>query len=106
MKLLAHRAIYGELNGAHSLIAKSSDAKSPFEELIVRTDRPPGLLPPNIEWDAYTSGYPVLDNYVLSKTFPDASASRSGMVITHVLVFETKELVSLNDLTSALQLLP
>lgn len=106
MILTAHQAVYGDHNGAHVLIAKSSQAKSPFAELTRRTDRPPGHLPPNLRWQPYVSGYPYEHWYVLTKTFPDETASRAGMVITHALVFNLEELISVNDLSPVLQLLP
>jgi len=106
MKLVAHQAVYGEVNGAHTLIAKSSEAKSPFFELARRTDRPPGHLPPNLQWQSYLSGNSVGDYYILTRTFPDETASRSGMVITHALVFALDEFAFVNDLNSVLRLLP
>jgi hypothetical protein len=106
MKLVAHQAVYGEVNGAHALVAKSSDARSPFLELTSHSDRPPGLLPPNVVWEPYVSGHPLGDYYILSITFPDETASRPGMVITHALIFKTTEFAILDDLSLALQLLP
>ena len=103
MKLLAHQALYGDVNGAHALIAKSSEAKSPFLELTRRTDRPSGYLPPDLRWQPYVSGYAVENRYVLTKTFPDETASRAGMVITHALVFSLEELTSVTNLTPVLQ---
>src|SRR5205823_6529481 len=71
-----------------------------------RTDRPPGHLPPNLQWQPYVSGYSFEDNYILTRTFPDETASRSGMVLTHALVFGLEELILVSDLNPALQLLP
>jgi hypothetical protein len=106
MKLTAHQAIYGDVNGAHVLIAKSAEARSPFFELTPRTDRPPGHLPPNIQWQPYVSGYAFEDWYVLTRTFQDDKASRAGMVITHALVFNLEQFIAVNDLNSPLLLLP
>jgi hypothetical protein len=103
--MLIHQAIYGETGGAHSLIAKSSDERSPFAELKAHTDRP-GNPPPNLLWHPYLSGFGFAGYYVLSVTFPDPEASRPGMVLTHVLLADIAEVSCLASLEPLLSFLP
>jgi hypothetical protein len=98
-----HRAIFGEVKGAHDLIIASSDApESVLTELAARyTDR---LLPAQISWKPYVCGLPIRGHYVVTRTFP-VKATRSGMVQTHAVIVP---LSALDDLTleRLLNLLP
>lgn len=105
MTVLVHQAIYGDDRGAHGLLTKSSDDRSPFVELTIRTDRP-GNLSPNLVWDPYISGFPSGRYYVLAKTFPDPRASRPGMVLTHALILDLEAAAQFADLQTLLQILP
>lgn len=105
MRVAVHQAIFGESRGAHALLVKSTSEEVPFIELKSRTDRY-GSPPPNTSWDPYISGYRFKEYYVISKTFPDANATRSGMVLTHALVLNLTEVIKLHDLQSLFRLLP
>jgi hypothetical protein len=105
MKVQAQRAVYGEVNGAHTLIAPKVNALPELAKITRFTDRP-GHLPPHISWQPYFSGYPFEDYYVLSITFPDPIATRAGMVLTHVLLFKLEEAILMSDLMPALLALP
>src|SRR5258708_27792613 len=85
-----HRAIFGDVKGAHNLIAASAGAPDPVISDLASyyTDR---LLPVEVPWASYTCGFPVRDTYVLTRTFP-VQATRSGMVQTHALIFNQQEI--------------
>ncbi|MGO9256338.1 MAG: hypothetical protein ACLQU1_08570 [Bryobacteraceae bacterium] len=85
-----HRAIFGDVKGAHNLIAASADAPDPVISDLASyyTDR---LLPVEVARESYTCGFPVQDRYVLTRTFP-VRATRSGMVQTHALIFDQQEI--------------
>lgn len=100
--MLIHQAIYGERNGAHSLLAKSSEDKEPFSTLTAYTDRPPGDVPASVQWTPFVGGFVFGAHYVVTKTFPDPTATRSGMVRTHALIAELDELVQVSDLAAFL----
>lgn len=105
MKVRAHRAVYGDVNGAHDLIEPRTNTPLPFKKITRFTDRP-GHLPPHVNWRPYVSGFPFEDYYVLARTFPDPTASRAGMVLTHALAFELRDAVQMPDLAPALLALP
>jgi hypothetical protein len=105
MKVLAQRAVYGDVNGAHALIEPKAAALPYLTKITRFTDRP-GHLPHHVNWQPYFSGYPFENYYVLSVTFPDPTASRQGMVLTHVLVFNLENAIQMPDLMPALLTLP
>ena len=98
-----HQAFYGEVNKAHSKIHQTIDDSELTSFLIRFTDRP-GSLTPGVTLKPYLSGSAFKKYYVFTKTFPDPQASRSGMVLTHVLITEGALLNDLNDLKSILNL--
>jgi hypothetical protein len=63
-----HRAIFGEVKGAHDLIASSSGLpEAVLSDLASHyTDR---LLPTEIPWQPYSTGFPVRGYYVVTRTF-------------------------------------
>lgn len=105
MKVVAQRALYGDVNGGHDLIEPQTHPLALLRKLTRFTDRP-GQLPPHIGWTPYLSGIPLDDCYILARTFPDPTASRAGMVLTHALIFGLEEAARMPDLTPALMALP
>ncbi len=103
-KIVIHQAYYGEVNKSHSKIHQTVDDSELTSFLIKFTDRP-GPLPPGVLLKPYLSGSAFKNYYVFSKTFPDPLASRSGMVITHVLIADKSTLENINDLQIILSLL-
>jgi hypothetical protein len=102
--IIIHQAFYGEVNKAHSKIHQTIDDSKLASFLIRFTDRP-GSLTPGVTLIPYLSGSAFKKYFVFTKTFPDPHASRSGMVLTHVLITEISSLKNLNDLKSILSLL-
>jgi len=105
MKVIAQRAVYGDVNGAHDIIEPKHSPLPIFRKITRFTDRP-GHLPPHLNWAPYLSGIPFEDSYILTITFPDPSASRAGMVLTHALILGLEDAIRLPDLTQALATLP
>ncbi len=103
-KIVVHQAYYGEVNRAHSKIHQTIDDSELTSFLIQFTDRP-GSLPPGVLLNPYISGSAFKNHYVFSKTFPDPQATRSGMVLTHVLIVDLSTLESIKDLKLILELL-
>ena len=103
-KIRIHQAFYGEVNRAHSKINQTVDDPELTSFLIRFTDRP-GSLTPGVPLKPYLSGSSFKKYYIFTKTFPDPHASRSGMVVTHVLIMDTESLQELNYLQSILNLL-
>lgn len=101
-RITIHQAFYGEVNKAHSCIKQTLNDSELTSFLITFTDRP-AALPPGIELSPYLSGGSFSKYYLFAKVFPDASATRSGMVFTHVLILNIDDLThlhNLQDLTS------
>ncbi|ERM80843.1 hypothetical protein P872_11850 [Rhodonellum psychrophilum GCM71 = DSM 17998] len=103
-KIVINQAYYGEVNKSHSKIHQTIDDSELTSFLIQFTDRP-GPLPPGVLLKPYLSGSAFKNYYVFSKTFPDPQASRSGMVVTHVLIADISTLEDINDLQIILRLL-
>ena len=97
------QALYGECRGAHSLLASSGD-DAVSTAIVQRLDLP-DTAPANVEWSPFLRGFPYQDRYVLSRTFHDTGASRSGMVFSHALLAPLDELVETSDLQPLLKLL-
>lgn len=97
------QALYGEYRGGHSLLASSGDDQV-SAGLVQRLDLP-DTAPPGVEWSPFLRGFPYRDRYVLSRTFHDTGASRSGMVLSHALIAPLDEVGETPDLRSLLKLL-
>ena len=97
------QALYGDYRGGHSLLASSGDDEI-STGIVHRLDLP-DTAPPGIEWSPFLRGFPYGNQYVLSRTFRDASASRGGMVFSHALLARLDEIVEMSDLGPLLSLL-
>ncbi len=102
-KITIHQAFYGEANRAHSCIKQTISDPELTSFLIAFTDRP-AALPPGVNLLPYLSGSAFAKYYILTKTFPDSTATRAGMVFTHVLIFKQAEIISIDNLQSVLSL--
>jgi hypothetical protein len=108
MEVQVFRAIFGDKNKAHALLASSASSAGralPFSGLTTLTDRP-NLPKYGFRWKPYISAYAFGDYYILSKTFPDLDVSRTGMVLTHALAVSLDVLASVADIEPILSLLP
>jgi hypothetical protein len=98
-----HQAFYGEVNRAHSRIKQTIVDSELTSFLIAFTDRP-AALPPGVNLLPYLSGSAYSDYFILTKTFPDQSATRAGMVFTHVLVVNQADIDSIHNLQDVFSL--
>jgi nucleoside phosphorylase len=105
VKISLHQAVFGELNRAHGTLAHSGVSSETLADLEGRTDLPVNA-PHGVAWHPYLSGLRVGDQYVLSRTWPDEIASRSGMVVTHSLVASAEEIGRVDDIRCLIGLLP
>lgn len=102
-KITIHQAFYGEANRAHSCIKQTITDPDLTSFLIAFTDRP-AALPPGVNLLPYLSGSAFAKYYILTKTFPDSTATRAGMVFTHALILKQAEIISINNLQNVLSL--
>jgi GTPase-associated protein 1, N-terminal domain type 1/Effector-associated domain 1 len=93
-------AIYGEVKGGHALRAASADPQ--FARNIAPKLDLPSNPPPGVQWPPYISGFAEGHFYILARTFPDPTASRSGMVRSHALIARTSDLVRCRNVSSLL----
>jgi nucleoside phosphorylase len=96
-----HQAFYGEVNRAHSCIKQTFSDTDLTSFLNAFTDRP-AALPPGVSLLPYLSGTPYFKYYLLTKTFADLSATRAGMVFSHVLIFKLEDIARINNLGAVL----
>ncbi|WP_140919637.1 GAP1-N1 domain-containing protein [Limnobaculum xujianqingii] len=90
------QAIYGESRGGHGL--KMATSEHPIiSELTSRLDLP-DTAPPGVDWSPFVSGFPYREYFVLSRTFADPSATRSGMVLSHAVIAKLSDVINMPDL--------
>ncbi len=101
LTIIVHQAYYGEVDRSHGCIIQTISDTELTSNLISFTDRP-GALIPGVDLAPYISGEAFGKYYVFSKTFPDYTAKRSGMVFTHLLIIgaEDLKLIDLNSILS------
>ena len=95
--IILHQAFYGEVSRAHSCIKQTIVDPELTSFLIAFTDRP-AALPPGVSLLPYISGSAYSKYFILTKTFSDQSATRAGMVFTHVLIINQLDIDSINNL--------
>jgi nucleoside phosphorylase len=100
-KITIHQAFYGEVNRSHSCIKQTIADTDLTSFLIAFTDRP-AALPPGFSLAPYLSGSAYSKYYILTKTFPDLTASRSGMVFTHALILDIADVIFISNLQNIL----
>ena len=95
-----HQVIYGDVNGAYSLISSSFRDKEVPTRLANSTDlvdRPPD----NVLDAPILRGFPKDDYYLFLKTFPyESKGVRRGRVFTHALILALDDFVKIKDLSN------
>ncbi|KAA6320343.1 hypothetical protein EZS27_029874, partial [termite gut metagenome] len=91
-----HQSFWGEVNHGHDLITTSLNNDVLNQTLSSFTDRPGSTYGRNIR--PYFSGKKIGDYFVFTKSYPDDTSSRTGMVFTHALIFSTKEITSVKNI--------
>ena len=105
MIVRVHRAICGERDRAHSLLATSTSDEAAMRFLPLITDLPLNQ-PAGFVWEPFIRGFAREKWYVLTKTFSDQAAPRPGMVRTYALLLALDEAIAITDLSEMLALLP
>jgi len=106
MALVIHRAVYGEKDGAHDLLCSSLPRNQLPSALRGLADRPPGTVPPGINWSPLLACAPVGNFWVVWRSIEDTEASRGGMVQSHCLLISLANIADLPDLDPLLAALP
>lgn len=100
-KININQAYYGEVSRSHGCIASSLDDENLKSYLIGFSDKP-SRIPFGIILEEYYSANKYSSYFIFAKTLPDPTASRAGMVFTHVLIVNIEDTESINDLSSLL----
>lgn len=102
-KITIHQAFYGEVSRAHSSIKQTIVDPELTSFLITFTDRP-AALPPGVNLLPYISGSAYSKYFIITKTFSDQSATRAGMVFTHVIIINQTDIDSIHNLQNIFSL--
>ena len=95
------QAFYGDIGKSHGCISSTFRNGDLNSFLTAFTDRP-GAIPAGIIMEPYLSGIRFDGKYIFTKTFPDLTAARGGMVFTHVLILEINDLSYIKNLKDIL----
>ncbi|WP_166919786.1 GAP1-N1 domain-containing protein [Flavobacterium poyangense] len=96
------QAYYGDIGKSHGCIASTFRDSDLNSFLTAFTDRP-GALAAGMVMEPYLSGIRFGSKYIFTKTFPDPTAARGGMVFTHVLIVELSDIAYLKDFRDVLK---
>jgi len=106
MAIVIHLAVYGEKDGSHDLLCSSLPRDQLPSALRGLADRPPGTIPPGINWSPLLACAPVGNFWVVWRSIEDSGASRGGMVQSHCLLISLANIAELPDLEPLLAILP
>jgi hypothetical protein len=98
------KAVFGQVGQGHGL--RSFSSKEDFFKRASQWLDIPDVVPSGVNFSPYISGFSLEDQYVISRTFLDVNASRSGMVVAYALAVSIDEITFLNDINKLLELLP
>ncbi|MDR1504579.1 MAG: hypothetical protein LBT43_19195, partial [Prevotella sp.] len=91
-----HQSFWGEVNHGHGLIATSIHDDTLNQVLSSFSDRPGSTYGQSIR--PYFSGKKIGNFFVFTKSYPDNTSSRAGMVFTHALIFHIDDIIHINDI--------
>ncbi|OON69972.1 effector-associated domain EAD1-containing protein [Hymenobacter sp. CRA2] len=104
--ILIQQAYYGAVRGtSHGYLASSEPLSESLQNFLPGfTDRPGNeMIPAGVS--SYLSGAVTDKYFLLSRTWPDETTARAGMVFTHVLLLPLAAVLHVNDLADLLALL-
>lgn len=92
-----HQAYYGEVSRSHGCIVSSINDEHLNSFLTGFSDKP-YPIPVGITLDTYYSATVFTRYFIVTKTIPDHTASRPGMVFTHALIINLTDAERIADL--------
>ena len=92
-----HQAYYGEVSRSHGCIVSSINDEHLNSFLTAFSDKP-YPIPVGITLDTYYSATVFRSYFIVTKTIPDHTASRPGMVFTHTLIIDLADAERIADL--------
>jgi len=97
-----NQSFWGEVNHGHGLIATSINDDTLNQVLSSFSDRPGSTYGHSIQ--PYFSGKKIGKYFVFTKSFPDNTSSRAGMVFTHALIFNIEDIIKIGDINFIFEL--
>lgn len=91
-----HQSFWGEVNHGHGLIATSLKDDALNQELSSFSDRPGSTYGHSIQ--PYFSGKKIGNYFVFTKSYPDETSNRAGMIFTHALVFNIDDISQIENI--------
>lgn len=91
-----HQSFWGEVNHGHGLIATSLKDDTLNQELSSFSDRPGSTYGQSIQ--PYFSGKKIGNYFVITKSYPDDTSNRTGMVFTHALIFNINDISHIDNI--------
>jgi len=91
-----HQSFWGEVNHGHGLIATSLNDDTLNQVLSSFSDRPGSTYGQSIQ--PYFSGRKIGNYFAFTKSYPDNTSNRAGMVLTHALIFHIDDIIHINDI--------
>ena len=85
-----HQSFWGEVNHGHGLIATSLKDDTLNQELSSFSDRPGSTYGQSIQ--PYFSGKKIGNYFVFTKSYPDVTSNRTGMIFTHALIINIDDI--------------
>jgi hypothetical protein len=99
-----HQSFWGEVNHGHGLIATSINDDTLNQVLSSFSDRPGSTYGQSIR--PYFSGKKIGNFFVFTKSYPDNTSSRAGMVFTHALIFNIDDIINISNINFIFDLFP
>lgn len=91
-----HQSFWGEVNHGHGLIATSLKDDTLNQELSSFSDRPGSTYGQSIQ--PYFSGKKIGNYFVFTKSYPDVTSNRTGMVFTHALIINIDDISQIENI--------
>lgn len=90
------------MNHGHGMIATSLENNDLTQELSSFTDRPGSTY--GLDMPTYYSGKKIGEYFIFTKTYQDSFSSRPGMVFTHALIFNIKDIINISNISFVFEL--
>lgn len=91
-----HQSFWGEVNHGHGLIATSLKDDTLNQELSSFSDRPGSTYGQSIQ--PYFSGKKIGNYFVFTKSYPDVTSNRTGMIFTHALIVNIDDISQIENI--------
>lgn len=96
-----HQAYYGATPSGHDLLACDPTQRERFIAILDRTDLQ-GVVPAGVSAESYVTAFQTGTDFIIMRTSTDRSATRGGMMFSHVFLTSADEIGRLPSLAPIL----